>query len=92
MTPVRFEAEYGALWRELEAALDAIEGVRPKAFLHDHAAGAVTAQPASVSPARLTALYRRCCEHLSLAQARAYPIRLTQRLQDLTYQIGRAHV
>lgn len=34
--------------------------------------------------ARLAALYRRVCEHLALAQARAYPIHLTQRLETLT--------
>jgi len=38
--------------------------------------------------ARLAALYRRVCEHLALAQARAYPVHLTQRLEALTQ---RAH-
>lgn len=38
--------------------------------------------------ARLAALYRGACEHLALAQARAYPIHLTQRLESL---IQRAH-
>jgi uncharacterized membrane protein SpoIIM required for sporulation len=89
VTPVRFEAEYGALWRELEAALDEMERIRPKDSVYDRGAGAVPPRPARVSPARLAALYRRCCEHLSLAQARAYPIGLTQRLQDLTYRSHR---
>lgn len=42
----------------------------------------------SYDGAALAALYRRCCEHLALAQARAYPIHLTQRLETLT---ARAH-
>ena len=31
--------------------------------------------------ARMATLYRRVCEHLALAQARAYPVHLTQRLE-----------
>ena len=85
MTPVRFEAEYGALWRELEVALDRIERTRRKT---DRAA-AGAAPPPAVEPARLAALYRRCCEHLALAQARAYPIGLTARLQQLTHRAHR---
>jgi uncharacterized membrane protein SpoIIM required for sporulation len=88
VTPVRFEAEYGSLWRELEQALDEMEGGGPGGSPFDRGAGAVPPQPAAADPARLAALYRCCCEHLSLAQARAYPIRLTQRLQELT---SRAH-
>ena len=90
MTPVRFEAEYGALWRELESALDEIERGRPERSHYDRGAGGA-ARPhcPPVGPARLAALYRRCCEHLSLAQARAYPIGLTRRLQDLTYRAHR---
>ncbi|AEG94325.1 stage II sporulation protein M [Ramlibacter tataouinensis] len=38
--------------------------------------------------AALATLYRRSCEHLALARARAYPIHLTQRLESLT---ERAH-
>jgi uncharacterized membrane protein SpoIIM required for sporulation len=34
-------------------------------------------------------LYRRACEHLALAQARAYPIGMTERLQQLTYRAHR---
>jgi len=85
MTPVRFEAEYAPLWLELEAALDRIErGPVPTAF----GKAAPATGPAGVDAARMTALYRRCCEQLSLAQERAYPIVLTQRLQTLTQ---RAH-
>jgi uncharacterized membrane protein SpoIIM required for sporulation len=39
--------------------------------------------------ARLAALYRRVCEHLALAQARAYPMHLTQRLASLTHRAHR---
>jgi uncharacterized membrane protein SpoIIM required for sporulation len=39
--------------------------------------------------ARLAALYRRVCEHLALAQARSYPIHLTQRLASLTQRAHR---
>jgi uncharacterized membrane protein SpoIIM required for sporulation len=39
--------------------------------------------------ARLAALYRRVCEHLALAQARAYPIHLTERLESLTQNAHR---
>ena len=39
--------------------------------------------------ARLATLYRRVCEHLALAQARAYPIHLTQRLEGLTQSAHR---
>ena len=39
--------------------------------------------------ARLAVLYRRVCEHLALAQARAYPVHLTQRLETLTQSAHR---
>jgi uncharacterized membrane protein SpoIIM required for sporulation len=73
VTPVQFEARYGALWQELETALTLADGKKA----------------ASVDGARLSALYRRSCEHLALAQARAYPIHLTQRLEQLTQRAHR---
>jgi len=81
MTPVRFEAQYAELWRELERGLDALEGRALTTTAH--AAGGRT------DAARLAGLYRRSCEHLALAQARAYPMRLTQYLQSLTYRAHR---
>jgi uncharacterized membrane protein SpoIIM required for sporulation len=48
----------------------------------------MTPGKAGLAGARLAALYRRVCEHLALAQARAYPIHLTQGLQSL---VQRAH-
>lgn len=73
MTPLHFEAQYAPLWDELQAELDRIEGK----------AGAQS------DAARLAQLYRGCCEHLALAQERAYPIRLVQRLQSLAYRAHR---
>ncbi len=77
MTPRQFEAAYAALWTELEALLGQAEGTVKRN----------KTQP-SLDGARLSMLYRRCCEHLALAQARDYPIALTQRLESLTQ---RAH-
>jgi uncharacterized membrane protein SpoIIM required for sporulation len=44
-------------------------------------AGADTSE---VSGARLATLYRRACEQLALARARAYPVYLTDRLERMT--------
>jgi uncharacterized membrane protein SpoIIM required for sporulation len=87
MTPMQFSARYAAEWQELAAALDQIEARR-------HARGRNKAAPgSSAAPAvdadRLAALYRRSCEHLAIAQARAYPIGMTERLQQLTYRAHR---
>jgi uncharacterized membrane protein SpoIIM required for sporulation len=93
MTPLQFEADYAPVWRELEDALDGMEGkvARPKKLATD---GQVVSRTSRRTPAqatdgaRMSMLYRRACEHLALAQARAYPIHLTQRLESLTH---RAH-
>nr|WP_255429200.1 stage II sporulation protein M [Ramlibacter albus] len=39
--------------------------------------------------ARLASLYRRCCEDLALAQARAYPVQMVQQLESLTQRAHR---
>jgi len=96
MTPLQFEAAYAPLWDELQALLERAEGSRPrkKSDKADPSGGRKArqerskARPAAVDGARLSVLYRRACEHLALAQARAYPIGLTQRLEQLTH---RAH-
>jgi uncharacterized membrane protein SpoIIM required for sporulation len=75
VTPRQFEAAHQAAWAELEQLLVQVEQVRGKAAR-------------AWDGARLAALYRSSCEHLALAQARAYPIHLTQRLESLT---ERAH-
>ena len=81
MTPLQFEAQYRPLWDELEAAL----APRPGRFgrkkpVHVDA----TTSARTKGPARLAELYRATCEHLALAQSRAYPRHLTARLEALT--------
>jgi uncharacterized membrane protein SpoIIM required for sporulation len=74
MTPLRFEQLYAAEWTELEALLDAVLGRKT--------ADSVAKTPES--GARLAALYRRACEHLALARARAYPPYIVDRLERVT--------
>jgi uncharacterized membrane protein SpoIIM required for sporulation len=85
MTPLQFEATYGPLWNELENLLDQIEGITK---IDTRSGTRHKPNAKGVRGARLAALYRRSCEHLALAQARVYPIHLTQRLEHLTH---RAH-
>jgi uncharacterized membrane protein SpoIIM required for sporulation len=73
MTPLLFEATYGHEWDELAALLERV--LQPRK--HPGTAGPLPAD-------RLAALYRRACEHLALARARAYPVSLQQRLERLT--------
>lgn len=74
MTPLQFEQLYEGEWLELELILNQITAP---------AIGrAVSA--AEVSGARVAFLYRRTCEHLALARARAYPAYLVDRLEHLT--------
>jgi uncharacterized membrane protein SpoIIM required for sporulation len=84
MSPLQFEALYGARWAELEAALDRLDG--HKAKQPDAKASA-----AGADAARTAALYRSACEHLALARARDYPVQLVERLEQLT-QRGHQHV
>lgn len=73
MTPLKFETAHAPMWLELEALLAVAE----------------RNSRVACDGARLAALYRRVCEHLALAQARAYPIHLTQRLEALTQRAHR---
>src|SRR5688572_16663015 len=75
MTPLQFEQLYQSEWDELERALEAIgkSGLSIKKKSQD-------ARPGE----RIAELYRRACEHLALARARAYPAHLTERLDQLT--------
>jgi uncharacterized membrane protein SpoIIM required for sporulation len=82
MTPLHFEAAYSPLWQELEDVLASLQG-RSKFRLLPRRRPAVDA-------ARLASLYRRSCEHLALARARAYPIHLTDRLEALTHRAHQA--
>ncbi|HEY2558943.1 MAG TPA: stage II sporulation protein M [Caldimonas sp.] len=69
MTPLQFEAAHAPAWQELEAAL----GELPK-----------RKRGAAPDRARIAALYRAACEHLAVAEARAYPVWLIERLEALT--------
>lgn len=76
MTPRQFEEARAPQWQELEALLEKAEN---------------TSGPAGKrwDGARLAALYRATCEDLALAEARSYPIHLTERLQALTQRAHR---
>lgn len=76
MTPLQFEQRYQPEWDELQALLTKAQ--RPRAWWKQGAAR--EALPSE----RITALYRRACEQLALARARAYPAYLTERLEQLT--------
>jgi uncharacterized membrane protein SpoIIM required for sporulation len=74
MTPLHFEELYQAEWAELEAQLRLILAGKSR-------------QSNDIEPIRgerIAALYRRACEHLALARARAYPRYLLDRLDKLT--------
>jgi uncharacterized membrane protein SpoIIM required for sporulation len=75
MTPLQFERLYEREWDELERALEAIgkSGMSLRNKTRDMRSGE-----------RIAELYRRACEHLALARARAYPAHLTERLDQLT--------
>jgi uncharacterized membrane protein SpoIIM required for sporulation len=75
VTPLQFEQLYQDGWQELETLL--------KDVLQPGATGRKQGKP-SVDGERLAALYRRACEHLALARARAYPAYLLDRLERLT--------
>jgi uncharacterized membrane protein SpoIIM required for sporulation len=75
MTPLQFEQLYQEGWQELEALLT--EVIRPTATRKKGSKAVVDGE-------RLAELYRRACEHLALARARAYPAYLLDRLERLT--------
>jgi uncharacterized membrane protein SpoIIM required for sporulation len=74
MRPLQFESTYEDEWRELERALDEIGG---------KVAGSPSAE-AGPSGVRVAALYRRACDQLALARARAYPAYIVNRLERMT--------
>jgi uncharacterized membrane protein SpoIIM required for sporulation len=78
MTPLRFEELYHDEWTELETLIDRV--------LARDLGRSITDVP--VHGDRIAALYRRACEHLALARARAYPAYIVDRLDRLT---GEAH-
>jgi uncharacterized membrane protein SpoIIM required for sporulation len=75
---LKFEADHAAQWTELATLLDQAEGIASKA---DKKKG--------WDAARLALLYRAVCEQLALAQARAYPMHLTDRLEGLAHRAHR---
>jgi uncharacterized membrane protein SpoIIM required for sporulation len=75
MTPLQFETQYQAEWSELQTMLAQLQGrkvVNPKE------------KTPPISGDRLAKLYRRACEHLALARARAYPAHIIERLDQIT--------
>ena len=73
MTPLQFEHLYESEWNELENALNRLRN-RRRRLADEH----------PLSGERIAELYRRACEHLALARARAYPAHLIERLDQLT--------
>jgi uncharacterized membrane protein SpoIIM required for sporulation len=69
MTPLQFEQQHQNQWRQLEQHLRKLRDGRNRE---------------SGAEAELVDLYRRNCEHLAIARARAYPAHLTDRLHTLT--------
>src|SRR6185312_6845756 len=76
MTPLQFEQRYQPEWDELQTLLRKLR--RP------HFSWRETPDQQSSGGERIAALYRRACEQLALARARAYPAYLTERLEELT--------
>jgi|HigsolmetaAR203D_1030402.scaffolds.fasta_scaffold00011_145 uncharacterized membrane protein SpoIIM required for sporulation len=70
MTPLQFETQYQADWDELETLLEQLKQR--------------SAARETVRAERLASLYRRACEQLALARARAYPAHIVERLNQLT--------
>lgn len=71
MTPLKFEEQYQGEWDELEALLKSLRSGTRK-------------ERAAISGERFASLYRRACEQLALARARAYPAHIVERLNQLT--------
>jgi uncharacterized membrane protein SpoIIM required for sporulation len=90
MTPLAFEQRFGAEWDELAVLLDAVEGIARKARSEGGFAEPKAPKPQNVEVERLAALYRRACEHLALARARAYPVPMIARLDALAHRAHQA--
>ncbi len=79
MTPLQFESLYNPEWDELEEMLRLIGAGRRE---RGSGAGPDVIEP--LRGERVASLYRRACEHLALARARAYPRSMQDRLDRLT--------
>lgn len=83
MTPLQFEQRYQSEWDELQTLLTRLGEL-------DHRSARLWRAPsrggggAEADGERVAALYRRACEQLALARARAYPAYLVDRLEQLT--------
>ena len=89
MTPLQFEQRWTGEWDELAALLDAVEGAARKVRSEGGFADPKVTKP-QIKVERLAALYRRVCEHLALARARAYPMPLVARLDTLAHRAHQA--
>lgn len=79
MTPLQFESLYSPEWEELEELLRLIASGK--------SGRSSRTAPRDFEPVRgerVASLYRRACEHLALARARAYPRSMQDRLDNLT--------
>jgi uncharacterized membrane protein SpoIIM required for sporulation len=74
MTPLQFEEHHQQEWLELQILLSQ---------LHKNLRGQ-SADGRPIAGEHVAALYRRACEQLALARARAYPAYLVDRLEQLT--------
>jgi uncharacterized membrane protein SpoIIM required for sporulation len=74
MTPLHFEQKYQGEWDELAAQLRLIlEGRKTQ-----------SSNSKTIRGEPVAALYRRACEHLALARARAYPRYMIDKLERIT--------
>jgi uncharacterized membrane protein SpoIIM required for sporulation len=73
MTPIDFEERYAVEWNELEQLLQKLRT-------------GSTRERSEASAKRFAALYRRACEQLALARARAFPAYLVERLESMTHE------
>lgn len=71
MTPLQFETQYQAEWDELQSLLMKLNA-------------RANQKNSPVPGERLASLYRRACEQLALARARAYPSHIVERLNQIT--------
>ena len=74
MTPLHFEQQYQGEWDELAAQV--------RLILEGRTTQSVSFQP--IRGEHVAALYRRACEHLALARARAYPRYMIDKLERIT--------
>lgn len=82
MKPLVFEEKHQAEWQELAQLLGELQASRRWRWRRRPAV--------TVAGARLATLYRRACEQLAMARARAYPAFMIARLEQLTQDAHQA--